>query len=194
MGAWGSMIARRRRGAAPAAMAASLAAMAAVFAACGPAAPPAMAFGEEAVSEHQLYVDGSPGPVTTLALTALDVRTGTIEELKSAGYQLDDDQLDRTPLYVDVRAENRGTESGDRRVSVSLEDQDGNLITPVTVFDYGGPPFAACPDTNEGTFAPGDTYETCVLFLVPPGREAARVSWLPSVIGTETDWVYWAIP
>jgi len=187
MGARRLTIGPGRRGAA-------LAVVTAVLVACGAAPPPAMALGEETVSEHQLYVDGSPGAVTTLALTALDVRTGTIEELQVAGYQLDDDQLDRTPLYVDVRAENRGTESGDRRVSVSLEDQDGNLISPVTVFDYGGPPLAACPDTNEGTFAPGDAYETCVLFLVPPGREAARVSWLPSTPGTETDFVYWAIP
>ncbi len=187
MGAWGFAIAHGRR-------AAALAVMAAVVAACGAAAPPAQALGEEAVADQQLYVDGSPGPVTTLAITPLAVRTGTIEELQSAGYELDADQLDMTPLYVDVRAENRGTESGDRRVSVSLEDQDGNLISPVTVFDYGGEPFAACPDTNEGTFAPGDVYETCVLFFVPPGREATRVSWLPSVPGTETDFVYWAIP
>lgn len=187
MGPWGFTTTRARPGAA-------IAAMAAVLAACGAAAPPAMALGVEAVADQQLYVDGSPGPVTTLAITPLAVRTGTVEELQSAGNELDDDQLDMTPLYVDVRAENRGTESGDRRVSVSLEDQDGNLISPVTVFNYGGEPFAACPDTNEGTLEPGDRYETCILFLVSPGREATRVSWLPSVPGTETDFVYWAIP
>jgi len=45
----------------------------------------------------------------------------------------------------------------------------------------------------EGELAPGESFETCTLFLVPKGREPSKVSFLPNDPGAETDFVYWDV-
>jgi len=167
-----------------------------LVAACGGGAgggAAALALGKEAVVEHAQISGASPGPKTTLGITVLAVRTGTIAELEAGGYEIDADQQSLTPYYVDVRFENKGSQATDRHLWVSLEDQDGNLISAVTIFNYGGEPFAMCPDNGRGELAPGDAFETCTLFLVQPGRKPTRVSFLPYDPGKETDFVYWSV-
>jgi hypothetical protein len=41
--------------------------------------------------------------------------------------------------------------------------------------------------------AAGENYETCLLFLMPEGKEANRVSFLPYDPETPTDHVYWDV-
>ena len=154
--------------------------------------PVAMALGETAVVEHSPVGGGADGPRTTLGVTVLGVRSGSLADLEAAGFRLEDDQKDKTPVYVDARFENRGTETIDRELGVSLRDQDDNLISPVVIFNYGDITFGQCPDETEGELAPGETFETCDLFFLDPGREARRVTFLPYVFGTETGFVYWA--
>lgn len=161
--------------------------------ACGGGGPATIPLGQEAVVEHANVSPGT-GPTTTLAVTALAVRTGTIAELEAGGLEVDAEDRTKIPTYVDVRFENRGTQTIDRELRVSMEDKDGGLISPVVVFNYGDIVFAPCPDKTEGAFAPAESFETCVLFLVAPERKGVRVSFLPHVPGTDTDWVYWAIP
>ncbi|MEO7664281.1 MAG: hypothetical protein ABIV26_04085 [Candidatus Limnocylindrales bacterium] len=167
--------------------------VAAGLAACGPAAPSANSLGTEVVVDHGDSSGDFQGKTTSLAITVKAVRTGTIDELVAGGYDLDDAQKAKTPMYVDVRFENRGAETIDRNMRVSLEDQNGDLISPVVIFDYGADPFAACPDLATGVFKPGESFESCTLFLVPKDRPAARVSFLPYVPGKDTDWAYWAV-
>ena len=167
-----------------------------LVAACGGGASggaAALALGKEAVVEHTQISGASPAPKTTLGITVLAVRTGTIAELEAGGYEIDADQQSLTPYYVDVRFENKGSQAIDRHLGVSLEDQDGNLITSVTIFNYGGEVFAMCPDNGRGELASGDAFETCTLFLVQPGRKPTRVSFLPYDPGKETDFVYWSV-
>jgi len=160
---------------------------------CGGGGTPALALGQEAVVEHTQLSGATPGPKTTLGITVLAVRTGTIAELEAAGFQLDPDEKAMTPTYVDVRYENKGTQVVDRSLGVSLEDQDGKLISPVVVFDFGAPPYAMCPDRTEGELAPGERFESCSLFLVGQGRTPTKVSFLPYDPQKETEFVYWAI-
>ncbi len=164
----------------------------AVVACGGSSAPAAVPLGQEVVVDHAQLGGASPGPTTKLGITPLAVRTGTIAELEAGGFQIDDEDRGKTPVYVDVRYENKGTETIDRRLGVSLEDQDGNLISSVVIFDYGGDPYAPCPDKRDGALAPGDQFETCTLFLVGEGRHPTQVSFLPNVPGKATDFVYWA--
>jgi hypothetical protein len=164
-----------------------------LVAACGGASggAAALALGKEAVVEHAQISGDAPLPKTTLGITVKAVRTGAIAELEAGGYEIDADQQSLTPYYVDVRFENKGSQAIDRHLWVSLEDQDGNLISAVTIFNYGGEPFAMCPDNGRGELAPGEAFETCTLFFVEPGRKPTKVSFLPNDPGTETDWVYW---
>jgi len=153
----------------------------------------ALALGEEAVVEHTQIGGGGDAPRTTLAITVLAVRKGTQQELEQGGFVLDPEEKSATPYYVDVRYENQGAEAISRQLGVSLEDQDGNLISATTIISLGGPPFEQCPKTAEGELAPGESYESCTLFLVPEGSEPSKVSFLPYDPESETEFVYWDV-
>ena len=166
--------------------------VAVIAAACGPAAPAALPLGQEAVVKYAEVLGSDFGPVTDLAVTALAVRNGTIAELEAGGFTIDEDERDLTPVYVDARFENRGTATISRSLRPGMENQDGDLVSAVTIFNFGGEPYATCPDnSNDEAFAPGDSFETCTLFFLDPGETAARVSFLPVDPGNDTDWVYW---
>ncbi len=150
--------------------------------------------GTEAVVQHADVSGTATGPATTLAITVLDVRPGTIDELADGGFDVDEEDRDKVVTYVDVKFENRGTATiGRGPLRVSMEEPDGDLISPVVIFNFGDVTYAPCPDTTEGDLAPGQSFETCVLFLVHKDDPAGRVSFLPHVPGQETDWVYWAL-
>jgi hypothetical protein len=153
-----------------------------------------LALGEEAVVEHtQSTGGGATAPKTTLGITVTAVRQGTQAELEQAGFTLDPDEKRTTPYYVDARYENQGTQAIQRPLLVSLEDQDGNLISSTTIIDFGGEPFEKCPKAADGDIAPGESYVSCLLFLVAEGREPTRVSFLPFDPETPTEFVYWDV-
>jgi hypothetical protein len=135
---------------------------------------------------------GARGASTTIELTVLAVRQGTQDELKAGGYEIDPEDQSTTPYYVDARFENTGEETITRNLDVSLEDSDGNLIGRTLIFDYGGKPFEKCPEVTKGDFAPGDSYESCTLYLVPEGIDVGQVSFLSdNGEGVEPEFVYW---
>lgn len=150
-----------------------------------------LALGETASVQHAKSGSPEGTPTTTVGVTVLAVRAGTQEELEEGGFSLDPDEKELKPYYVDVRYENQGQESIDRSLGVGLRDQDDNLISEVAIISLGGPPFEKCPRTRDGSLEPGDSYESCSLFLLPEDSEPDRVHFLPYVPGTETDWVYW---
>ena len=160
----------------------------------GGAGPAPLAIGKEAVVDHTQLSGASPAPTTKLAITVLAVRTGTIAELEAGGFELSDAQKAKTPTYVDARFKNRGTAAIDKHLGVSLEDQDGNLITSVAVINLGGDTYQPCPDNGgSGSLAPGEKFDTCDLFLVPSGKTASKVSFLPNTPGKATDFIYWSV-
>lgn len=150
-----------------------------------------LALGEQASVQHAKAGAAEGTPTTILGVTVRAVRAGTQEELEDGGFSLDPDEKELKPYYVDVRYENQGQNTIERQMSVSLRDQDDNLINPTVIISLGGPPFEDCPTNRGGELEPGDAYESCSLFLVDPDSEPRRVTFLPSVPGTETDWVYW---
>ncbi|HET9344870.1 MAG TPA: hypothetical protein VFO05_04135 [Candidatus Limnocylindrales bacterium] len=163
-----------------------------VVVACGPAAPAALPLGEEALVKYAEIVGSGYGPATDLAVTALAVRNGTVAELEAGGFDIDEDERNLTPVYVDARFENRGTETISRQLRPGMENQDGDLINAVTILNFGGEPYANCMDNStDEDLAPGDSFETCTLFFLQPGETAARVSFLPIDPGNDVDWVYW---
>jgi hypothetical protein len=166
-------------------------AVAAALAGCA-GEPAALPLGQEAVFEHAPVAGGTNGPRTTLGVTVLAVRTGSFDELEAAGFEIEEDQREKTPIYVDVRFENKGSETIDRELGVSLRDQDDEIVSPVVIFNYGDITFELCPDTSEGELAPGESYQHCELFFLDPGREARRVTFLQHVPGEESQFLHWA--
>ncbi len=167
-------------------------ALAFVVAGCGGGGDSAdLALGEQASVQHAKSGSPEGTPTTTLGVTVLAVRAGTQAELEEAGFSLDPDEKELKPYYVDVRYENQGEEPIERSLGVGLRDQDDNLISETVIISLGGPPFAKCPRIKDGTLEPGDSYESCSLFLLPEDSDPDRVHFLPYVPGVETDWVYW---
>ena len=138
------------------------------------------------------YSQTDPQARTMLGVTVLAIRKGTQQQLEDGGYEVDEDARDTTPYYVDVRYENQGQSTVKRNLPISLEDSDGNLIGSTLIFNYGGEPFMPCTDVNEGELAPGQSYESCTLFLVPEGKDVGKVSFLSdNGPGNEPEFVYW---
>jgi len=153
-----------------------------------------LALGDTAVVDHTDLTAGTPAPRTTLGITVLTVQTGTLSDLEQAGFDLDTQAKASTPYYVDVRYENKGSQTIGRLIDVSLEDEVGDDYSSTTIIALDDTPFAPCPDATKGDLKPGDTFERCTLFLVPSGRHPKRVSFLPYDPQHETQFIYWAIP
>ena len=153
-----------------------------------------LALGTEAVVAYTAQPSGTtPAVDTTLGITVIAVRTGTQADLVAGGFQIDDKDKDSIPYYVDARYSNKGTGSVPRSLSVGMEDTKGNSVPTTLIFDLGGVPFEPCVDNNDSakTLEPGDSYETCTLFLVSPGTKVDRVRFVsqaPDATITFTDW------
>ena len=154
-----------------------------------------LALGTEAVVAYTAQPSGTtPAVDTTLGVTVIAVRAGTQADLVAGGFQVDDKDKDSVPYYVDARYSNKGTGPATRSLSVGMEDTKGNSVPTTLVFDLGGVPFAPCEDHNDPAKAlePGESYETCTLFLVPPGTKLDKVRFVsqaPDATITFTDWV-----
>jgi hypothetical protein len=148
------------------------------------------ALGEQAAAGYQ--EPSGKKARTTLGITVTAVRKGSQEDLTKHGFEVDKDAQSSTPYYVDVRYANQGQATVEKNIDVSLEDSDGNLIGSTLIFNYGNRPFPPCEEVSKGQLAPGQSYESCTLFLVPKGTDVGKVSFLsnegPDV---EPEFVYW---
>jgi len=151
----------------------------------------AVALGTEVEVGH---VDATTNDATTLNLTVTAVRQGTVAELEAAGLEFDPEEKSLVPHYVDATYVNTGDATVERTMRVSVEDGDGNLISPTVIFDFAGDggETGPCPDVTEGKLPPDDSFEDCTLFLVEPGRTVERVSFLSQTPGEEGEFIYWA--
>lgn len=144
------------------------------------------------VGYNQRTDTGARGVDTSLEITVVSVEEGSHDDLTDAGFEVDAEDRNTTPYYVHARYENVGDGTVERNVGVGLEDSDGNLIGSTLVFDYGDKGFPPCESVDEGEFAPGVSYESCTLVLVPEGVEVARVSFLSDEgADAEPEFVYW---
>jgi hypothetical protein len=152
----------------------------------------ALALGETAVVEYRPTTSsGAPGSATTLALTVTAVRRGTQEELVQGGLEVDAEDQNATPYYIDARYENRGQTPVERNMDVSVEGPDGETLPSTVIFDFGGRPFKACRNVSEGTLAPGESFEDCTLVLVPEGDEADTVLFVSQKANDEIVFTRW---
>ncbi|MCU1366452.1 MAG: hypothetical protein JWN39_2091 [Ilumatobacteraceae bacterium] len=153
-----------------------------------------LALGTEAVVAYVEAANSTtPAVNTTVAVDVLDVKVGTLDELTAAGFDVDASNAGDTPYYVDVRYTNKGTGHAVRNLSVGMEDTKGNSVPTTLVFDLDGSPFDRCKDVSTGDFGPGDSYQSCTLFLVPKGTTLDRVRFVSQSQDATITFTDWAV-
>lgn len=115
------------------------------------------------------------GPAYTLQITVQSIKKGTLSDFN--GVQLNAAEKAATPDYVKVHIKNVGstalTGSSDYP-AVPLEGVDNTGQSQQSVTFIGD--FPPCPDNDAPKpFTPGQTFDTCLTFLVPGG--ITKVSW-----------------
>ena len=151
--------------------------------ACG-TEPEGHALGTVVDTEYVDQVTGASEGTGTVAVT--DVRRGSVSELAEA-FELDADEKDMTPYYVDVTFTNDGDGVVDLHTPSGV-DGDDNLLQPLVVIAIGdAPAYDPCPALAE-TLAAGASTSGCAIVLVPQDVELERVSYLG---GTGQDFEYW---
>jgi len=151
-----------------------------------------LALGTEATVSYAASADGTiPAANTTIAVTVVAVRVGTQDELAAAGLQLDDTAKNSTPYYVDAKFTNKGSNAVARNLPLDVEDTKGESVSSTIILDLSGSGFAKCPGNDSGLLNPGESYQSCSLFLVPKGKKIDRVRFVsqaPDATNTFTDW------
>jgi hypothetical protein len=151
-----------------------------------------LALGETAVIEYTPTTSsGAPGNPTMLGITVTAVRRGTQDELAEGGLEVDAEDQNATPYYIDARYENRGQKPVERAIDVSVEGPDGETLPSTVVFNFGGRPFKPCRNVSEGTLAQGESFEDCTLVLVPGGDEADTVLFVSQKANNEIVFTRW---
>jgi hypothetical protein len=131
----------------------------------------ALAAGQSATVPYQVTLsNGNNGPTYKLRITVQSIERGTLADFN--GIQLDADQKASTPYYARVQMTNLSssalnTSDNDPAGSVQGIDKTGQPQDSVT-FLLGT--FPRCPDvTTPNPFKAGQSFDTCLTFLVPGG-------------------------
>ncbi len=94
-----------------------------------------------------------------------------------AGYRFEGESAQSTPYFVRADIDNTGeTDLGGRRLPLYGVDDAGRLVEP-SVIDRA---FKPCPgSTLPPAFAPGDTDDSCLVYLVGEGNQLVSVMFRP---------------
>lgn len=110
--------------------------------------------------------------------TAVKIEEGSIDDFKDVS--LDEDQKASTPYYVTVKIENRGREiplgdtEGDPDLKFSAVDDRGQEQGSITFIGD----FERCEDADAPKpFTEGESYESCLAFLVGGDGSIDEVQW-----------------
>jgi hypothetical protein len=111
-----------------------------------------------------------------LDVTVLKIERGSIDDFKNI--DLDADQKKSTPFYVTVRVSNPGVDvpvkSDDPDIRFDGIDDRGQEQGSVTFIGE----FDRCEDTSAPSpFSKGDSYESCLAYLMPGGGSIKQVDW-----------------
>ena len=118
---------------------------------------------------------GGSGKSSLIAVTPESIEEGSIDDF--ANIELDESQKSATPYYVRMTVENvgegdlSGTEPGSYINGVDDRGQDQNELIFFGEFD-------ACPDADPKSLKPGESYETCLTYLIPGGGTIEGLRWI----------------
>ncbi len=115
------------------------------------------------------------GPTYKLQVTVRSIRKGTLADFN--GIQLNAAEKASTPVYVKVHIKNVDTKAitgSNDYPAVPLEGVDNTQQSQQSVTFIGD--FPPCPDNDAPKpFTPGQTFDTCLTFLIPGG--ITKVAW-----------------
>jgi hypothetical protein len=117
---------------------------------------------------------GQEGLKLRVAVEAIE--KGSIDDFENV--ELEPDQEDATPFYVKVKVEAideyKGESVDDPDVSFTAIDDRGQEQSSITFFGD----FEACSDESvPKPFTPGDSFESCLAYLMPGGGAIKSVEW-----------------
>jgi hypothetical protein len=141
-------------------------------------------------SANVLYrsVGSDTGPTWKLKVTVQSIRTSNIADF--TGFRLTSAERTRVPDYANVQIVNLGprplTGSADYpAIPIDGIDTAGDTAQSVTFYA----PFAACPDNSApDRFAPGQSFHTCLTYLVPGGITKVIWTGTDSYIDSPVSW------
>jgi hypothetical protein len=118
---------------------------------------------------------GGSGKKSLISVTPTAIEKGTIDDFKNI--ELDKAQKASTPYYVQLKVENvgkgdlSGTEPGSYIDAVDDRGQEQSEL----IF-FGD--FERCNEADPKSFKPGETYETCLAYLIPGGGSIEGMRWI----------------
>jgi hypothetical protein len=123
------------------------------------------------------YKDSSKGKRSTVEITPESIEKGSLSE-DFKNIDLDADQKTATPFYVKVKAKNVGTGNLDGTDPAGFIDGiDDRGQEQGDVIFFGD--FARCPDAgSQKKLRHGDSYETCLTYLIPKGGSLVGMRWI----------------
>jgi hypothetical protein len=125
-------------------------------------------------------------PVTRLRVTVRSIQKGTLDDFKNV--QLDAQQKAGTPTYVQVRIDNVGSQPAKSDTAAAdIEGVDNTGETEQSLTIIGD--FARCNDpSSEKPIAPGQSLQTCLIFLVPGGITKVAYTGTEDYISSPVTW------
>lgn len=148
-----------------------------------------LTFGQTAELAFQSSTaSGANGPTYRVGVTVQAPQQGTLADFK--GVQLDASQKAGTPDYVQVKITNLGpgaldTSSSDPSVALQGVDDTGSLQDSITFIGD----FPRCNDaTPPAHWAVGQTFSTCLTFMVPGGINKVGYIGTENYINSPVEW------
>jgi hypothetical protein len=125
-------------------------------------------------------------PVTRLKVTVQSIQKGTLDDFKNV--QLDAQEKAGTPTYVQVKIANVGSKaakSDTAAADIEGVDNTGNTAQSLTIIGD----FTRCNDpSSEKPIAPGQSLQTCLIFLVPGGITKVAYTGTTDYIDSPVTW------
>ncbi|HEY2602225.1 MAG TPA: FHA domain-containing protein [Thermoleophilaceae bacterium] len=121
------------------------------------------------------YDDASNHKKSTIQLTPSPIERGSLDDFKNV--QLDADQKTSTPFYVKVSVKNIGT--GDLSGATPanyIDGVDDRGQSQTSVIFFGD--FSRCASVDPKHLKPGESYSTCLTYLIPKGGSIVGMRWV----------------
>jgi hypothetical protein len=121
------------------------------------------------------YDDASKHLKSDITVAPTKIEKGTIDDFKNV--KLDADQKTATPYYVELSVRNVGhgdLTGTDPAGYIDAVDDRGQRQNEIIFF--GG--FERCDNSDPKSLKPGESYDTCLTYLIPKGGSVVGMRWV----------------
>lgn len=121
------------------------------------------------------YEDASKKLKSNITVAPTKIEKGSIDDFKNIS--LDADQKTATPYYAEVTVRNVGTGNltgTDPASYIDAVDDRGQRQNEIIFFGD----FERCDGSDPKSLKPGESYDTCLTYLIPKGGSIAGMRWI----------------